>query len=82
LSFKIGEISTPSRFFLAGEILPKREIKNSKISVLDVFSCQKQCFFCEKCRQNEKIKGNILLHYALFLENNRQISIRILILNW
>ncbi len=44
LSLKIGEISTPSRFFLTGEILPKREIKKSKINVLDVFSCQKQCF--------------------------------------
>jgi hypothetical protein len=36
-------------------------------------------FFCENYRQNEKIKGNILLHYALFLENNRQISKRKLI---
>jgi hypothetical protein len=59
--------------------LPKREIKNSEISVFEVLSCQKKFFLCEKCRQNEKIKGNILLHYALFLEKNRQIPKRKLI---
>ncbi len=46
-----------SRLFLTGEILPKREIKNSKISVLDVFSCQKQCFSVRIIAKMKKLKA-------------------------